>query len=422
MTAEVICVGTELCLGLTQDTNGPYVARRLAEMGHETTAISVVPDEVAAIADVLSRAIGRSDLVVLTGGLGPTADDVTRDAIAAATRRPFETNAESLSRLESFFRKRGTRPSASNLRQAELPVGAFVLANTCGTADGFAVSVDGCLVAALPGVPVEMRAMFGALAELVGTRLPGRQSCLRTRILRTFGLPESVVDERLAHLLERGRTPQVGLSVSRGTVSVRITAEAPNPRQAERMLDAADEQIRDLLGDAVFGRDEATLEQVVAGLLIDSGLTIAVAESCTGGLIADMLTDTSGISASLLAAYICYADRAKTDVLGVPRDLITRHGAVSAEVARAMALAAAQCAGSDLAVATTGIAGPTGGTRTKPVGLVYTALADSGRVKVERHVFAPPRRAVKERAARVALNMVRLRIIKGRTRSAAVAR
>jgi len=417
----VISVGTELCLGLIQDTNASFLARRLAALGLSVGALSVVPDDPEAISRTLAAAMARNDLVVVTGGLGPTADDVTREAIAAAAGRPLERNVASQARLEGFFRKRGRPPTESNLQQADFPVGAVIFPNACGTADGFALSGDGRLVVAMPGVPSEMRAMYDSVEAFVKGALAESSGVVATRLVRTFGLPESVVGERLAELMAPGLNPETGLLASGGTVSVRLTARAAAVEDAGGMLDAAETEVRRRLGANVFGCGDTTLAGAVGQLLIERGLTAAVAESCTGGLIADMLTDVSGISAAFLAGYVCYSNEAKTELLNVPPDLIARHGAVSEEVARAMALGAARRSRADIAVAVTGIAGPTGATPGKPVGLAYIALAGGGDVEVQKHVFAPPRRVVKERAARVALNMMRLRILSDRIGSAVVA-
>jgi nicotinamide-nucleotide amidase len=298
-----------------------------------------------------------------------------------------------------------------NRIQAMMPQGALILPNPNGTAAGFIVEVAEAAVAALPGVPHEMRAMFAEQVEPFLRKLPIPRKATRVERLRTFGLPESAVNEAISHLMERTANPLVGLLVSEGIITVKLTAAAESEDQAVRLIEPVRQEVQRILGPAIYGQEEATLEETVGVLLAERRKTLAVAESCTGGLIGHLLTNVPGISAVFLEGIVAYSNDAKIDVLGVSAKSLAAEGAVSKRVAASMARGARKRSGADFGLATTGIAGPTGGTEEKPVGLVYFGLATPEETLVERVQFVGARTIVKDRAARFALNMLRLHLL-----------
>ncbi len=392
MKVEVISTGTELLRGRTVDANLAWLGRRLEEAGCEMDGHQTVGDRLDALVEAIKLAAARSDVVLLTGGLGPTEDDLTRLAAAEAFRRPLMFRPDLWRRIRAGFRRRRSRMAAVNRRQAFVPCGSWVLPNPRGSAAGFALRQYGVFFAAMPGPPGEMQPMF-LRHVLPRIRRPRRFEIWEGG---AFGLSEAAVDELVSRIV--GGKASYGLTVRGGMVRIAVRTEGPRRRELAASISR---RIREALRDCFL---EGDLPEVVAGMLIRSGTTIAVAESCTGGLISHMLTRVPGVSAVLLEAVVAYSNEAKVRRLGVPAEAIRLHGAVSEEVARAMALGVARSAGADIGAAVTGIAGPSGGSREKPVGLCFMAVGD----RVERRVFSGDRETVKERAANHALNMVRL--------------
>ncbi len=406
MNAVILGVGNELISGQTVDTNSAWLARRLAAMGISTVAHHTVGDDRAAISAALRLAAGQAGLVLVTGGLGPTADDLTRQGLADAMgTAELVLHDESLAELEAFFRRRGRQMVPANRVQVMFPVGSEPIANRCGTAPGIAAKVDGADVYVTPGVPHEMRAMFD---EQIAPRIPAAPGAIVERILHTFGTGESDVGSQIGDLMDRGANPTVGTTVAAGLVSVRVTACGTEADEAEKLAHGTLDELRRRLGDWVVGEGEQTMASVVGRRLVDAGQTLATAESCTGGLIGEMITAVSGSSEYFLGGFVTYANDAKADLLGVDEALLAEHGAVSEPVARAMADGCRQRLDADWALAVTGIAGPTGGTEEKPVGLVFIALAGPADTAVHRHVFPGDRGIIRRRAATAALNHLRL--------------
>ena len=414
MRAEVISIGTELVGGLTVDTNAAWLAGELAAVGVQTVRHVTVADDRAAIADEVRLASGSADVVVVTGGLGPTDDDVTREAVADAMGVALRRDPGLLETTRAFFRQRNLAWIESNARQADLPDGAEPIANPWGTAPGFRARVGRALVFCLPGVPREMKKMFAA-SVLPALKDAGAAGVVITRALHCFGAGEARMAEQIADLMAPGRAVTVGVTANEGVISVRFIAAAANRDEAEAAIDRDVEDVRRRLGDLVFGAESQTLSSVVGGLLADRGRTVAVAESCTGGLVAKSLTDVSGSSAYFLCGMVTYSNQAKTDLLGVDPQVINANGAVSEEVARAMAIGCRQRSGADFALATTGIAGPTGGSPEKPVGLVYISVADADACEVKRCLFGEhrSRSSIRQLACSTVLNMLRLRLAAG---------
>jgi len=414
MTAIILAIGDELVLGQTIDSNSAWLSAQLAALGCEPLAHVTVGDDQAAIERALRDAIRRCDCVLISGGLGPTADDLTRQALAAVLDRPLQSNSAWLEELSNFFQKRGRPMPESNKIQAMIPTGARMIRNTAGTATGIDAvhrsAERSCRIFAMPGVPKEMKLMF-QLEVAPNIAAIGEARFIRSRTLHTFGLGESAVAQKLGNLMDRTRNPSVGTTVSSGIVSLRINARANDPAQADRQLQQTAEQCRAALGELIIGQEDQTLASVVGELLARSRLSVTTAESCTGGLLAKMITDVSGSSRYFQRGWVVYSNHAKMQLLGVGEEIIERHGAVSEPVVTAMAVGALQRAQASFALSISGIAGPEGGTEQKPVGMVCIGLADSGGVTARTFHFPGDREMIRDRSAKMALALLRFRLL-----------
>jgi len=410
MNAITISIGNELTSGQTVDTNSAYLAGQLDALGIDTLSHVTVGDDRAAIARAITAAAAEAELVLVTGGLGPTADDVTRHALADAMGGvELVEDLASLAEMEEFFRRRGRTMVDANRIQVMIPAGARAIANACGTAPGIAAGVGSAKVYVMPGVPGEMRQMF---AERIAPELPAGQVVIVRRVLHTFGMGESDVGARIADLMARDANPLVGTTVSAGLVSIRVTARAVGAAEAGRLADATIAQLSARLGDWVVGEGDRTMPAAVGMLLRRRRQTLATAESCTGGLIGEMITDPAGSSDYYLGGISSYANSVKRDSLGVGEDILAANGAVSESVARAMAVGCREKLGADWAISVTGIAGPGGGSTEKPIGLVYIALAGPDHAETHRHILPGDRPTIRRRAALTALNHLRLHLRK----------
>ena len=410
MRAEIIATGTELLTGGSVDTNSVFLSEELMLLGLETAFKTVVGDDEKDMEEALKRAMARVDAVIITGGLGPTEDDITRKVVAKITKKRLVLNEEALTAIRTRLAGRGKDVLAVNDRQALIPAGTRLLPNPAGIAPGFYIDEGGPFVAVLPGVPREMRAMYSESLRPALEQRFGGKSFIRRRVLRTCGISESAVNQAIQGILRRNE-PKVGLSVKETGVDVRIIARASSGEQAQALVDRTESAIREKLGDAVYGVDGVELEEVVGALLKQRRLKIAVAESCTAGLIGARITNIAGSSEYFERGAVVYSNLAKTEMLGVPVDVIERHGAVSSEVAAAMAQGIKQAARTDLGLSVTGVAGPGGGTDKKPVGLVYTALASSQGTKTAEYRLLGSREQIRMRASQMALDMVRRYLI-----------
>lgn len=409
-TASLLSIGSELALGQVVDTNGAWVASRLAAVGVRCTRHVTVEDELAQIVDALRQAAERCDLIIVTGGLGPTEDDLTRPALAQAAGTALLTDPASIEQIRAFFAARGREMPERNKVQAQFPAGGRPIKNRCGTAPGVSVAIGGTPCYALPGVPFEMKRMLER-DVLPAVRAAAEGRVVGTRMLHCIGPGESDLGEKLRDLMQRGRNPQIGTTVNLGIISVRINAVGDSTAHADSLLDAAEREIRARLGRVVFGRDEQTLASVVGDLLRERSQTLSTAESCTGGLIAKLISDVPGCSAYFRGGAVTYANELKTSVLGLADDFLARHGAVSEPVAEAMAAGARERFGSTHALSVTGIAGPAGGSDEKPVGLVYVGLASRGNCMVRSFRFGSEatRAVIRMRSALSALGFLRTR-------------
>ncbi len=411
MRAEVISVGTELLLGQITDTNAVRLAQVLAEAGVDLFFKQTVGDNLTRIQEALRLALTRADLVLMTGGLGPTEDDLTVEAVAGALGLPLHREASVEEQIRAFFAARRRAAPESVYKQALIPAGAQVIPNRRGTAPGVVISHGGATVVIMPGVPAEMEGMVqDFLIPWLRARTGG--VVIRSRVLKVTGLGESAVEEQIRDLLHL-KTPTIAPYAKLGEVHLRLTAKG-SPDEVQRALAAGETAIRQRLGHLVFAADEESLEEVTGRLLRAAGKTLAVAESCTGGLIGDRLTNVPGSSAYFLQGVVAYSNAAKVALLGVAPELLERHGAVSAPVALAMARGVQRQAGSDLALGVTGIAGPTGSSAEKPVGLVFGALVDREEEKVQEWRFGAEagRRGIKHLASQAALNLLRLHLLR----------
>lgn len=409
---EILTIGTELLLGQTLDTNSAYIGEALAEAGIEVYWKSTVGDNEVRIREVLRAALTRSEIVIATGGLGPTEDDLTCRAIAAELGRTLHLDETVLESIRLRFADRGLVMPRNNERQAMIPESATVLPNPHGTAPGLFIRVEnGKIVVAMPGVPGEMQPM---LTEQVIPRLGeafGVSGCIRSRTLKACGISESALDEIIGDLMRHSRNPTIGLLAYPGEIHIRLTAHTESEAEGDRLLNDLESRIRERLGTLLFGRDEERLEDVVGRLLLEAKQTIAVAESCTGGLVCHRLTNLPGSSAYFVRGEVVYSNDAKEGLLGVPRELIAEYGAVSQPVALAMAAGMRQVAGTDLALGITGIAGPGGGTATKPIGLTYIAIASHDGVTCREYRFLGDRETNRLRASQEALDILRRHLL-----------
>ena len=398
-TAEIITIGTELLLGQLVDTNTAVIASALADAGIDVHRETSVGDNTDRIAQALREALARADAIVCAGGLGPTVDDLTREAVAAATDRALELDQGVLDDLRAWFASVGRSMSPNNVRQAMFPRGAKVLENPKGTAPGFVLDLGDRFIVVMPGPPREMQPMLRDHVIPLLTRKFELQSVIATRVLRTAGISESEVDARIADLFRTGVNPSIAVLAHLGEVDVKLTAKAKSREAAHALIDQLEPEIRKHLGDHIFSSNGASLAEAMGNALRARGWTVATAESCTGGLLGGMITSVPGSSDYFRGGVIAYADEAKTKLLEVPPALIERYGSVSEEVAAAMAVGAKEALNSTIALSITGIAGPGGGTKEKPVGLVYVALANGdGRIDVKRMQLPGDREAVRHRA------------------------
>jgi nicotinamide-nucleotide amidase len=412
--AWILAVGSELLTPFRIDTNSLIITERLNTVGYDVRFKAVVGDDVAELAALMRRGIGVADLIACTGGLGPTEDDITREALARALEVPLDLDEAIAQRIRARFARRGMTMPEINRRQALVPRGAVVLENVNGTAPGLWIERQGTSVVLLPGPPREMTPMLDAFVagHLQAT---GGTVALVRRVLKLTGRSESDVDSRAQPVYGKWMTAAVPITTTilavMGQIELHLTAHAPNRHDADVALQAAVDELRDVLGPVVYSTDGRALEAVIGELLREHGLSIAVAESCSGGLLASRLTDVPGSSSYFEGGAVCYSNRSKAEWLGVAEDLIAGHGAVSEPVARAMAEGIRAIAGSDVGIGVTGVAGPGGGSPQKPVGTVAIAVVTPHGEQVRTFQFVGGRDMVKYQSAQAAMNMLRLMLL-----------
>ncbi len=412
MRGELIFVGTELLLGQIVNTNAVYLGENLASLGVDLYHSSVVGDNLDRIKGAIQTALDRSDLILITGGLGPTFDDITREGIAATIQRELVYDPQLMAEIEKHFKRVDHPILPIHRRQAYVfSSGCQVAPNPIGSAPGLIVETDGKWIIAMPGVPREMKRMcedsiFPWIAERAGDVV------IRSRVLKVCGMGESTVANALQEIVESLTNPTIAFLARPNEVSVRITAKASNSDEACEMLSTVADRIREKLGKNIFSESDQTMEQVVGFLLIERNSTLAVAESCTGGLISDRITDVSGSSEYFQGGILAYSNQVKIDLLGVSVEDLERHGAVSSPVAIQMAEGVRNLVKTDYGIGVTGIAGPTGGTPEKPVGMVYMAVATPRGAYSKEFRFSGDRVIIKRRASQMALDMLRRELLK----------
>jgi nicotinamide-nucleotide amidase len=412
-SAEIVTVGTEMLLGDLVDTNTAWISQRLAELGVGIYRHTTVGDNADRIVSALREASSRSDLVVTTGGLGPTSDDLTNACLSTLTGREMVEYPEAREHVDTMFEKFGRTPTANNYKQALFPRGTELIPNPVGTAMGALVEWEGTLFATLPGVPTEMKSMFEETLEpLIRARSVGS---IVSKTLHFAGIGESALVEKVQEFLD-ATDPTVAPLAGQGKVRLRITTRAATDREAQEKIAPVEKEVIARLGDYYFGEDDETLESAIGRLLQERGATLALAESCTGGLLAKRLTDLPGSSAYFGEGLVTYSNQSKERLLGVPHEMLVDHGAVSEPVAREMAEGARRVSGADYGLSVTGIAGPDGGTQEKPVGLVFVGISDQKDAFAERldlTAWARSRDSIRERSANRAFDLLRLHLEDG---------
>jgi nicotinamide-nucleotide amidase len=409
MKAEILAVGTEILLGDIVNTNAQYIAKRLADMGIAVYHQTVVGDNRERLLEAYTLAFSRADLVITTGGLGPTKDDLTKEVTFEYFGKKSVVHEPSLKILEGHFRDLNRQMTKNNVKQTYFPVDALILPNNNGTAPGCIIEKSGKTVLLLPGPPREMKPMF---EESVAPYLEKfQQGVLVSKVLRVIGVGESAAAEMLEDILDNQTNPTVAPYAKEGEVTFRITAKASTKEEGTRLIKPMENLIRSRLGINIYGEGDTTLENVLSEMLVNKRMTIATAESCTGGMIASRLINYPGISSVLMEGVVTYSNAAKINRLGVKVETLDKYGAVSSEVAAEMAQGIAKTAGVSIGISTTGIAGPGGGSEEKPVGLVYVGICINGKVKTKMLKLSGDRQKIRERATMQLLDLVRRELL-----------
>jgi len=410
MNAEIIAVGSELLLGQISNTNALYISKVLSNIGINVFYHTAVGDNRNRILDVLNIAFKRSDLIVLTGGLGPTLDDLTKETLAEFLDLNMYIDDQSVNTIEKYMEQRGRPVTAGNLKQAIFPQGALILPNEHGTAPGAIIKKFDKIYVILPGPPFELKPMFEKyclpyLADYGEDRIV-------SRTLNIYGMGESLIEEKIKDLLIHQSNPTIATLAGYGDVKLRLTVKCNRYDEPEAWFKPLESEIRCRLGSFIYGTDDDTLENVVTSLLGKNSLTLSIAESCTGGLISDLLTNIPGISKNLIESLVVYSNESKITRLHVKETTLETYGAVSEQTAIEMCKGIKELSRSNIGLAVTGIAGPDGGTDLKPVGLVYTAIAyGHDNLQVQKHQLIGDRKRIKKTAANIALNLLRLALI-----------
>jgi len=407
MNAEIVAIGTELLLGQNVDTNSAWLAQQLALLGVDVYGFQQVGDNEKRMEAAIKGACERSQVVITTGGLGPTVDDLTRKVAAKVGQKTLVYYENLAKAMEAKFFRSGKLFPQSNLNQAFIPQGATLIPNPVGTAPGFILKIDKTYLVTLPGVPSEMKAMFEQTVKPFLKGLEPATSIIKSRVYRTTGMSESRLNEKIADIFESSKNPTIGVLAHPEGVDIRLTAKATNEEEADMLIDALGKILLTRLPNNIYGLDKDELESIVGQMLTTRHMTLATAESCTGGLISRRITQVSGSSTYFLRGYVVYSNESKSDMLKVDPKMIKNKGAVSAEVAEVLAVNARTQSAASVAISTTGIAGPTGGTEEKPVGLVYIGLSDDQTTHTFKFQFTGDREVVQLKASQAALEILR---------------
>lgn len=409
MICEIISIGTELLLGDIVNTNAQFLSQKLSFLGLDVFYQSVVGDNMERLVNQINLARSRADIIITTGGLGPTDDDITKAGLCNALKVELVLQERLAEKIKSYFEKLDKEMPKINLRQAYIPRNSKTLENNNGSAPGIIYEDKKNIFILLPGPPNEMIPMFDSL---VFPYLKEKShNTIKSRTLKVAGVSESKLQEMLQDIIDKQENPTVALYAKTGEINIRVTAKTENPVEADALINNMMDKIKEILGDTIFGSDNDTMELVVNNLLRKNRKTISVAESCTGGLVSSRLTDIPGASDNLMNSLICYSNDAKARLLGVREDTLKRYGAVSKETAEEMALGIKNISKTDIGLSITGIAGPHGGTPEKPVGLCYIGWAFEDKVYTQKCLFNGSRTKNKFRASTKALDLLRLFLI-----------
>lgn len=407
MKAEIISIGTEILLGQILNTNQQWLSLRLSELGIDVYYQSTVGDNPQRLSQAIRQGLNRSDIIITTGGLGPTVDDITLETISHILSTKLVYNIKIAGKIKSHFGKQCLDMPRENLRQARVPEEAKILANNVGTAPGLIVEQCGKILIALPGPPRELNPMFERFVMPYLKKKTKSDWVIKVRTLSITGLPESAVDQKVRDLLKSPPPVTVGIYAKPALIELKITAKARNEKTAKTLIDAVDGKISARLKGYIFGRDNETLESAVGKKLAGAHKTLAIAESCTGGLISNRITNVPGSSKYFKMGIVVYSNEAKISLLNLPRDIISKYGAVSRQTAIEMAKNIREISGADIGLSVTGIAGPTGATKTKPAGLVYIAISTPKKTIWKEFHFRGEREVIKFRSSQAALDMLR---------------
>lgn len=409
MKAEIIAVGTEILLGDIVNTNSAYLARELALLGIDVYHQSCVGDNEQRLIDTFSEGLKRSDIIITTGGLDPTSDDITKEVACKIFDQEIELDKKSLEKIEKFFRNLGIEMTENNKKQAYFPKNSIILENENGTAPGAILSKDKKIIIILPGPPKEMIPMFEYKVKPYLKSM--NKEVLISKTLKFFGIGESTLESKIIDIIKEQSNPTVAIYVSNMELRLRITAKAENEDKANESIIPIIKKVKDRVGEFVYAEDNISIEEVVSKMLVEKNLTIATAESCTGGLVSSTLINYPGISSVFMEGCVTYSNEAKINRLGVSKHTLTTYGAVSEETAREMAEGIAKNLNTNVAISTTGIAGPGGGTTDKPVGLVYIGVYINEKTTVKKYILQGNRQDIRLRATKNALNDLRLRLL-----------
>lgn len=409
MKCEIIAVGTELLLGNIVNTNAQYLSQKLADLGIDVFYHVAVGDNLQRLSDTINESLLRTDLIITSGGLGPTVDDLTKEGVAKALGIKLLQDEASIRKIEGMFKAMGRPMTANNIKQGYIPEGAAILENDNGTAPGVLIEKNGKIIIMLPGPPKELYPMFeDKVLPYLKTKV---NSTIRSRMLRIIGVGESAAEDMLKEIFKRQTNPTIAPYAKDGEVHLRITAKANTAEEADKLIDIMELSVREILGENIYGYDEETLESVVLKLLQDRKLTVSLAESCTGGLIASRLTDVPGASESLMCGIVSYSNASKIMLLGVNEDTIRDYGAVSSQTAEEMAVGVKKINKTDIGVSITGIAGPDGESKEKPVGLCYIGIAFGDKVAAHKLIFTGNRKRIKWNSSSRALDLLRRELL-----------
>lgn len=409
MRAEIITVGTEILLGDIVNTNSQFLAKELANIGIDVYHQGTVGDNETRLIESLNESLKRSDIIITTGGLGPTKDDMTKEVAAKCLNQELVLYGDIWENIKSYFNKLGLEPTENNKKQAYFPKDCIILDNPNGTAPGAILKKDNKMIILLPGPPKEMIPMFNN--ELKNHLLDLTDYKIVSKTLRFFGIGESSLEDKLIDLINNQSNPTIAPYAKEGEVTIRITAKSKDILDANALIKDVEDKIKSRVGNYIYGYDDDTLDETVAKLIVEKNMTIAVSESCTGGMISSKLINYPGISQSFLEGCVTYSNEAKMKRLGVKKETLDKYGAVSEETAIEMARGVAKGLNANIGLSTTGIAGPGGGTDEKPVGLVYIGLYINGDVKVKKCNLVGSREKIRSRATSEALNLLRLELI-----------